>query len=420
MKNMLIIHPHWPPSNTVGVHRVRLIANELHHFNWNATVLTVDERDIEDDLSPDLEQLVDGSVEVIKVRARPVFSLMGKRLIGDIGLRAYGALKRKAEAMLATSPFDFVWFSLPSWYTPLMGPGLNKKFGTPYGVDYRDPWMYQLAPEQQGFNRALATVTLARILEPIALSRVSLISGVNDAYLSGISSRYPNLEQTQRITFQMGFRKEDHHIELNSFTPPFDEGHQTFVYAGAYSPNWYPLFRIWMEGLAKLNQREPLQNVQFLFIGTHNPSLQSITELASEFGITPLVRELPDRIPFLEVQQILREAQGSMVIGSTEPHYSASKLFQCLVTSPRTFAFFHEHSEGREILDLIEATQFFVGYSNEKSHELLVNEVASRLEAFLDPAMLWTPRVEQLEPHTSRANASKFLAAVEEVISSNG
>ena len=110
MKNMLIIHPHWPPSNTVGVHRVRLIANELHHFNWKATVLTVDERDIEDDLSSDLEQLVDGSVEVIKVRARPVFSVMGKRLIGDIGLRAFGALKRKAEAMLATSPFDFVWF----------------------------------------------------------------------------------------------------------------------------------------------------------------------------------------------------------------------------------------------------------------------------------------------------------------------
>ena len=28
MKRILIIYPHWPPSNLVGVHRVRLIANE--------------------------------------------------------------------------------------------------------------------------------------------------------------------------------------------------------------------------------------------------------------------------------------------------------------------------------------------------------------------------------------------------------
>ena len=43
MKNMLIIYPHWPPSNLAGVHRARLISNFLPDFGWHPIVLTVKE-----------------------------------------------------------------------------------------------------------------------------------------------------------------------------------------------------------------------------------------------------------------------------------------------------------------------------------------------------------------------------------------
>jgi hypothetical protein len=42
MKNILIIYPHWPPSNLAGVHRARLIANFLPEFDWHPIILTVD------------------------------------------------------------------------------------------------------------------------------------------------------------------------------------------------------------------------------------------------------------------------------------------------------------------------------------------------------------------------------------------
>ena len=83
MKRILIIYPHWPPSNLVGVHRVRLIANELEALGWKPTVLTVDEHDHEEQLSAASEQLVKPGMEVIKVRARPVKKIAGKRVIGD-------------------------------------------------------------------------------------------------------------------------------------------------------------------------------------------------------------------------------------------------------------------------------------------------------------------------------------------------
>ena len=172
MKRMLIIHPHWPPSNTVGVHRVRLIANELYKNDWHATVLTIDEKDYEEDLSYETLKLVDSEVEVIKVRASPVRRILGKRLIGDIGLRGFRALRYRAKSILAKTSYDFIWFSLPSWYTPLMGYGLNRKFNVPFGIDYRDPWVYGLADHQRGFNRATFTVMIARMLEPLALRNI--------------------------------------------------------------------------------------------------------------------------------------------------------------------------------------------------------------------------------------------------------
>ena len=40
----------------MGVHRVRLIANELHGLDWKATVLAVHEDDYEEELVPETTQ----------------------------------------------------------------------------------------------------------------------------------------------------------------------------------------------------------------------------------------------------------------------------------------------------------------------------------------------------------------------------
>ena len=242
---MLIIHPHWPPSNLVGVHRVRLIANQMHHFGWKAIVLTVHESHLEEDLSYDLNRLVNKEIEVIKVDAAPVRHVFGKRLVGDIGLRAFQSLKNEALALATQREIDFVWFSLPPWYTPFIGAHLWKRLGIPYGVDYRDPWVYKLTDEQKGLNRATLTVALAHLLEPAALKHAALISGVSHSYLSGAYSRNKTLQCAQ-VTFQMGFCRDDHFVEIPDFKPPFTSGKQSFVYAGAYSHNWAPLFRLFL------------------------------------------------------------------------------------------------------------------------------------------------------------------------------
>lgn len=413
---MLIIYPHWPPSNLVGVHRVRLIANELSQFGWKAHVLTVDERDYEEPLAPETVALVAPEVETTKVRARKPVAILGKRIVGDIGLRGWVALHREARKLLRQKPFDFVWFSMPSWYPSLMGCSLSKEFKVPFGLDYQDPWVHAIPEEEKGFNRATFTIALAKILEPLALRRVSLISGVSHGYIHGTLSRNPIAARVPSVIFQVGFRSADHDIQLPDYLPPLESDKETYVYAGAHWAMGHPLFREFMLALSLAKKSGQLaKNVQFLFIGTGNPNLPSLSSLANELQLGTTFREHPAKISYLEVQQTLRSCAGSVVLGSTEPHYSASKIFQCLLTSPRTMGYFHHESAGMGILRECKADTFSLGYDPKMSRDQRIESLCEAMLRFVNASEPWKPNLKALERHSSSSNACKLIQAVEQL-----
>ena len=86
IKKILIISPHFPPSNLAGVHRARLFAQHFPDFGWHPIVLTVDEKYYEEGLDYNLEKLLPPGLRVEKSGA---FSTGTRRLIGDLGLRAF-------------------------------------------------------------------------------------------------------------------------------------------------------------------------------------------------------------------------------------------------------------------------------------------------------------------------------------------
>ena len=93
MKNILIIYPHWPPSNLAGIHRPRLIGNYLHEFNWHPIIITVKPEYYEETHDNNISKTVSDKIEVHYVNA---LKITNPRIIGDIGLRAFYQLKTKA------------------------------------------------------------------------------------------------------------------------------------------------------------------------------------------------------------------------------------------------------------------------------------------------------------------------------------
>ena len=82
MKNILIISPHYPPSNLAAVHRSRLFAQHLPPFGWNPIILTVHEDFYEEALDWNLHKLIPANQRIEKVSA---FKVGNPRLVGDIG-----------------------------------------------------------------------------------------------------------------------------------------------------------------------------------------------------------------------------------------------------------------------------------------------------------------------------------------------
>ena len=63
-----------------------------------------------------------------------------------------------------------------------------------------------------------------------------------------------------------------------------------------------------------------------------------------------MITELPGRVDYLDALSMLTQASGILLLGSSERHYTASKLYPALLASARILALFHEASSVVQIL----------------------------------------------------------------------
>jgi hypothetical protein len=168
LKTILILYPHFPPSNLAGVHRPRLFAQHLPKFGWQPVVLTVAEKYYEETLDHNLEKLLPPSLRIEKVSA---FRITRPRLIGDIGLRAFFQLYRKAKQLIRTEKIDFLYIPIPSFYCALLGRWLHSSTKIKYGIDYIDPWVHYFPGSENSFSRHWLSTKIAGLLEPIAVKK---------------------------------------------------------------------------------------------------------------------------------------------------------------------------------------------------------------------------------------------------------
>ena len=355
LRKILIISPHFPPSNLAAVHRSRLFAQHLQSFGWKPIVLAVHEKYYEEILDWNLSKLVDSNLQIEKVSA---FKVTKPRIIGDIGLRAFFQLRKKALNLIKTEGIDFIYIPIPSFYVSLLGNYLFKQTGVKFGIDYIDPWVHTFPGSEKVFSRHWFSTTMAKILEPIALKNVSLITGVAEGYYKGVQQRNPSLLKTCIFGAMPYGGEELDHLSLKGLNlAPYlfkaDSNKLVIVYAGALLPKAYePLRQIFS---AIRENQEKFKDVQFHFIGTGKSSnaenSYNVKFLAEEFNLwETIVFEYPKRIPYLDVLVHLSVADAVFILGSTEPHYTPSKTYQAVLCKKPIIAVLHKQSTAVEAL----------------------------------------------------------------------
>ena len=339
------------------MHRSRLFAQHLPKFGWEPVILTLDETYYEEALDWNLHKLLPFNQRIEKVSAYPVTK---PRIIGDIGLRGFFQLRKRALEIIKSEQVDFVYIPIPSFYVSLIGPYLYKTTGVKYGIDYIDPWVHHFPGSDQIFSRHWFSTQLAKILEPIAVKYASLITGVSDGYFKPVLERNPHLK-LQAVTAAMpyGGEEKDHDFirkgakGIGQYTDVLTQKSNKsfrFVYAGTILPKAHKPLEEILKALSKLNDKRISgsdQQISFYFIGT----LGKIRPVAEKFNLwNKTVFEHPDRISYLDVLRNLDAADGIFILGSTESHYTPSKVYQGVLSQKPILAILHQESTAVKIL----------------------------------------------------------------------
>jgi len=358
LRQVVMVAAHFPPSNLAAVHRARLWAQHLPEFGWRPIVLTTHHDYYEERLDWDLAALVPESLEVVRTRALPVKPV---RLIGDIGIRALpwhlAALKR----LVGERGVDFVHITIPSNYSALLGPLLGRSRTVPFGIDYIDPWVHVWPGSEVVGSKAWISRQLARMLEPIVVRDAALITGVAPAYYEGMLERNPRVrERAVCAAMPYGFSDRDFEAVRSGGARPVefscDDGRFHLVYAGAMLPKGYAVLEAFFAGMRRLASDAPehASRLRVHFIGTgrapDDPAGHNVLRIAEQAGVRQWVTETPQRIGYVDVLRHLVAANGVLVLGSTEAHYSPSKVYQAVQARHPVLALLHERSTAVDVL----------------------------------------------------------------------
>jgi hypothetical protein len=386
----------------------------MQDFGWSPIVLTVSPIYYEEAPDPEISRTVKKEIEVVYTKA---YHITKPRLVGDIGLRGFPFLYNTALELIRSRKIDFIWIPIPSFYTSLIGRMLHERTAVPYGIDYIDPWIRDIHNRKDWRSRL--SLQVAKWLEPVAVKKAILLSGVSEAYIRPVLERNFRDKAIVHVGMPYGFDPRDHKVVLENLVLPWAgmKDCQPLVYAGAFLPNAHLFIKTLFKVISQKVEQGLWDNKkQLFFIGTGKYASTSIEEYAKEYGILSYVHEIRERFPYLHVLNFLSSAYVVMAIGSTEQHYTASKIFQTLLSKRPVFAIFHHKSSAVSVMKECNAEALLSEYIPEATTTALEDTVTERLDLLLSGSVAWQPNLSKLEKYSAKASAKALAEKLDELV----
>lgn len=390
-----MISPHFPPDTSAATHRARLLAPHLPQYGWEPTVLTVDERDYAGRLDEGLRQLTPEAIRVVRQRAwAPEWA---RRCgIGDLGLRSWNGLRSGAERLLREERFDALFITIFPAYTALLGAWLTRRWRLPFVLDYQDPWVNEWGRSVGGGRhgrpdlKSRISRSLALLLEPVAAGAASAYSAVSMGTLDGLCQRHPEFRGRPRLELPIGGEPADfEHLRAHPRANPWfnpQDGCFHLCYVGTLLPLGLETLRAVLKGAARLRQSSPqdFARLRLHFFGTGNQTFATaprVLPLAAAFGVSAQVTEVTERIDYLDALTVQTQASAILMMGSSERHYTASKLYPGLLSARPVLAVYHEASTVVSLLrgGVQPPAAWLVTYTDQERAESKVEGIAAVL-----------------------------------------
>jgi hypothetical protein len=262
---------------------------------------------------------------------------------------------------------------------------------------------------------------LALKLEPRVVHGASHLVAVSDGTNEGVRARYPSVPADRCTGIPYGFEASDFDALRRSPRPnPYwdaTDGKIHLVYVGAMLPKGYDTLRALVAGVLTLRESAPdiFARLRLHFFGTtYDPNVKDglVLPIAREMVLGEQVTEHPARVPYLDALNILCSSDVILGLGSSERHYTASKIFPNILARRPMLAVYHEASTVCDIVREAHAGEL-VTYSDTSPAEQHAVEIGTALRRVLAPGAYAPERVrwEHFEDYSAR-NMTRRLAEV--------
>ena len=429
MKRVLIISPHFPPVNAADMHRVRQSLPYFAEAGWEPVTLAVDPDYVEGYFDEHLLETIPAAADVRRLPALD-YHWTRKFGLGSVALRSLWAYRRAGDALLARGDVDLVYFSTTAFQVLVLGRYWKARFGVPYVVDMQDPWRsdhYLEVPPDERPPKFWLSYGLDSLLEPLVMRGVDGVVSVSQGYCDVLQERYENIVPERCRVIPFGGAEADFdvldHLDLdNPFFRP-DDVFTNVVYVGRGGHDMARAGAALFDALAAGRRERPdlFERVRMHFVGTdyaaEGHGAKTLQPLADARGVGAFVAEHPARVPYFTALHLLREADMLVLPGSTDPAYTASKLYPYILACRPLLAVFNERSSVVDVLRETGAGETVTFGSTGPAAAL-----AARVQA------AWTDLLARLpdapdtdwsafEPYTARAMTYRQAAFFDEVVS---
>lgn len=381
MKHAILLSPYFTPSNIACVQRVRLMAAHLHEFGWKPTVVTVESSKYEEANDESSATLLSPQLVVERVSAWPA-KICRPLGFGDISLRAQWQLRRKVADLIRRKEADLVFATVLPGYTSLVGAWAKRKFGLPFVLDYQDPWVSNSETLRMRLSKAGLARWFAKKLEPRAVAAADALTAVSGKTLDTLRERRLIRKELPVEIVPIGADEKDHVAAASVGRSWIQRGEDEFViaYFGTIIEPMLPSVRTLFRAVRLMIDANPSKRVSIHFVGTSGRpkgrDAYKLQALADGCGVGKIFRLEPCRICYLDALRSMQDADLLLLIGSTDSHYTASKLFPCWLARKAVVGLFHSASTVNNLARELGGVRILT-YDNRAGAETRLDAVAA-------------------------------------------
>lgn len=267
--------------------------------------------------------------------------------LGGLPWRAIEALRRKGNDLIRQRRYDLIYFSTTVFQVQILGAYWRNRFGVPYVLDYQDPWVtdyYKLnphVPRPGGVVKNTIAGGLDRMLEPITLRHCSGITAVSPGYPANLARRYKWFAKKTLVQPFPGAKRDFERLTSVRSADAISSGKDgstriEWLYLGRGGGDIATSARAIFVALKRYAPGELLARLRLRLVGTSyapaGRARKSIEPIANDIGLSGIVDEQPERIPYSEGLALLSKADALIIPASDDPNYTASKIYPYLLS----------------------------------------------------------------------------------------